>query len=64
MNPYDRLFHIDIVNKADLDSFIGWMNEMDEYPFSIYLGGKTYSFANYLWKDLWMVGFEAGLDIL
>jgi hypothetical protein len=62
MDPYNRLFHIEIESKADLESFIGWMNGMDQYPFSIYLGGKTFSFANFLWKDLWMCGFEAALD--
>lgn len=62
MDSYDRLYHIVVKNKHDLDSFIDWMNKMDEYPFSIYLDGKTYSFANFLWKDLWMCGFEAALD--
>lgn len=62
MDPYSRLFHILIENKTDQESFIGWMNAMDDYPFSIYLNGQTFSFANFLWKDLWMCGFESGLD--
>lgn len=63
MDSYDRLFHIVIETKIDQDSFIDWMNGMDDYPFSIYLNGKTFSFANFLWKDLWMCGFEAGLEL-
>jgi hypothetical protein len=57
------MYYVELESKEDRQQFLDWMHSVQEFPFSIYLGGITYTFTDYLFRDMFIVGFNAGLEV-
>lgn len=55
------LYYIELPSRFELDTFLAWMDKQPT-PFSIYLNGISYTFSDQRMRDMFMIGFRAGME--
>ena len=57
-----EMFYIDPKTMLEVNLFIDWVMKQNEYPIEFLLGDLSYKLPNELWRDMFVVGFTAGVE--
>ena len=54
----------EISSENQIDDFIDWLEEQENFPLTVYINGVCMTFPNRNWKDCFQVGFSTARSIM